>query len=240
MDLWRACLFRLLRLTLFSLVLCFSYAAARSADICILSNICDLLEGFMFMNLPNKITVSRIILIPIFLILMLAPFNWGTIKLPGTELETAHFIGALIFIIASVTDWVDGYFARKYSLVTNFGKFLDPLADKLLVSAALIVLVEMQLAPSWIVIIIISREFAVTGLRLVLAGSGEVVAANMLGKIKTWTQIIAVSSLLLGNIFFEALGFPFADIALWVALFFTVWSGLEYFQKNRAVFKNSI
>ncbi|WP_062105013.1 CDP-diacylglycerol--glycerol-3-phosphate 3-phosphatidyltransferase [Bacillus niameyensis] len=192
------------------------------------------------MNLPNKITVSRIILIPVFLILMLIPFNWGTVKLPGTELETAHFIGALIFIFASVTDWVDGYFARKYSLVTNFGKFLDPLADKLLVSAALIVLVEMQLAPSWIVIIIISREFAVTGLRLVLAGSGEVVAANMLGKIKTWTQIIAVSSLLLGNIFFEAIGFPFADIALWVALFFTVWSGLEYFQKNRAVFKNSI
>lgn len=191
------------------------------------------------MNLPNKITVSRILLIPVFLVLMLVPFNWGNIQLPGTELETAHFIGALIFIFASVTDWVDGYFARKYQLVTDLGKFLDPLADKLLVSAALIVLVEMQLAPSWIVILIISREFAITGLRLILAGTGEVVAANMLGKIKTWTQIIAISALLLHNVFFEAIGIPFADIALWVALFFTIWSGFDYFQKNWAVFKNS-
>lgn len=192
------------------------------------------------MNLPNKITVSRILLIPIFLILMLVPFDWGTIDLPGTTLEISQFCGALLFIFASVTDWVDGYLARKHKLVTNFGKFLDPLADKLLVSAALIVLVEMQLAPSWIVIIIISREFAVTGLRLVLAGSGEVVAANSLGKIKTWTQIVAISSLLLGNVFFEAIGFPFDIIALWVALFFTVWSGWDYFQKNYSVFKNSM
>ncbi len=106
------------------------------------------------MNLPNKITVSRILLIPVFLIFMLVPFRWGIIQLPGTEIELSHLIGALIFIIAAVTDWVDGYFARKYELVTTLGKFLDPLADadKLLVSAALIVLVEMQLAPSWIVI----------------------------------------------------------------------------------------
>lgn len=192
------------------------------------------------MNLPNKITVFRILLIPVFLILMLVPFPWGTISLPGVELETENFIGALIFIFAATTDWVDGYFARKYQLVTNFGKFLDPLADKLLVSAALIVLVEMNLAPSWIVIVIISREFAVTGLRLILADKGEVVAANMLGKIKTWTQIIAVSALLLENVFFEAIHFPFATIALWVALFFTIWSGCDYFYKNREVFKNSL
>lgn len=170
---------------------------------------------------------------------MLVPFHWGIVQLPGTEIKLAHLIGALIFIIAAVTDWVDGYFARKYELVTTLGKFLDPLADKLLVSAALIVLVEMQLAPSWIVIIIISREFAVTGLRLVLAGSGEVVAANMLGKIKTWTQIIAISALLLNNIFFEAIGFPFALIALWVAMIFTIWSGYEYFYKNRKALLNS-
>ncbi|MCR2820648.1 CDP-diacylglycerol--glycerol-3-phosphate 3-phosphatidyltransferase [Lederbergia panacisoli] len=191
------------------------------------------------MNLPNKITVARVILIPLFLLLMLVPFNWGRVSLPGTELELSHLIGALIFILASITDWVDGYYARKHNLVTNLGKFLDPLADKLLVSAAFIVLVEMHLAPSWIVIVIISREFAVTGLRMILSGTGEVVAANMLGKIKTWTQIIAISLLLLHNVFFEAIGFPLDTIALWVALFFTVWSGYEYFYKNRAIFKNS-
>lgn len=191
------------------------------------------------MNLPNKITVSRILLIPVFMILMLVPFNWGEINFLGTLIPTAHLLGALLFIIASITDWVDGYLARKYSLVTNLGKFLDPLADKLLVSAALIVLVEMGLAPSWIVIIIISREFAVTGLRLILAGTGEVVAANMLGKIKTWAQIVAISLLLLYNAPFEAIGFPLAHITLWIAMIFTVWSGYDYFAKNKDVFKNS-
>lgn len=191
------------------------------------------------MNLPNKITISRIFLIPVFLILMLVPFNWGTIKLPGTEMEVAHFIGALVFIFASVTDWVDGYFARKHNLVTNVGKFLDPLADKLLISTALIVLVELNMAPSWIVVLIISREFAVTGLRAILANEGEVVAANMLGKIKTWTQIIAISALLLHNTIFELISIPFDMIALWVALFFTLWSGWDYFYKNRHVFIHS-
>lgn len=191
------------------------------------------------MNLPNKITVSRIILIPLFLIVMLAPFNWGDIYLLGVYLPVTHLVGALIFIIASTTDWIDGYYARKLNLVTNTGKFLDPLADKLLVSAALIVLVELKYAASWIVIVIISREFAVTGLRLLLAGEGEVVAANMLGKIKTWAQIIAISALLLHNVFFEMISFPFADIALWVALIFTIWSGWDYFAKNSHVFKNS-
>src|SRR5690348_13677627 len=128
------------------------------------------------MNLPNKITISRIFLIPIFLIIMLVPFSWGEVTLLGTTLPVTDLVGALVFIFASATDWVDGHYARKYNLVTNLGKFLDPLADKLLVSAALIVLVEMGVAPSWIVIVIISREFAVTGLRLVLAGGGEVVA----------------------------------------------------------------
>ncbi|PWW27296.1 CDP-diacylglycerol--glycerol-3-phosphate 3-phosphatidyltransferase [Cytobacillus oceanisediminis] len=191
------------------------------------------------MNLPNKITVSRIMLIPIFLLVMLVPFSWGEVVLLGAELPVTHLVGALIFIVASVTDWVDGYYARKYNLVTNLGKFLDPLADKLLVSAALIVLVELGLAPSWIVIIIISREFAVTGLRLVLAGEGEVVAANQLGKIKTWAQIVAISALLLHNIIFEMASIPFDDIALWVAMFFTIWSGWDYFAKNKQAFINS-
>ena len=191
------------------------------------------------MNVPNKITISRIFLIPIFLIIMVVPFSWGEITLLGSSMPVTHFVGALIFILASTTDWIDGYYARKYNLVTNLGKFLDPLADKLLVSAALIVLVELKLAPSWIVIVIISREFAVTGLRLVLAGEGEVVAANMLGKIKTWTQIVAISLLLLHNIIFEMISIRFDIIALWVALFFTVWSGLDYFVKNKEPFLNS-
>jgi CDP-diacylglycerol--glycerol-3-phosphate 3-phosphatidyltransferase len=193
------------------------------------------------MNIPNKITVSRILLIPLFLIIMLAPFDWGNMNLLGANLPVTHFVGALIFIIASSTDWIDGHYARKYNLVTNMGKFLDPLADKLLVSAALIVLVEINdvYAPSWIVIIIISREFAVTGLRLLLAGEGEVVAANMLGKIKTWTQIIAISSILLHNFIFVMIPFRFDIVSLWVALFFTVWSGWDYFAKNSHVLKNS-
>ncbi|MEH6940432.1 CDP-diacylglycerol--glycerol-3-phosphate 3-phosphatidyltransferase [Bacillus sp. JJ722] len=191
------------------------------------------------MNLPNKITVSRIFLIPVFLIVMLVDFNWGDLSIGGYEMPVAHLVGALIFIFASVTDWIDGHLARKHNLVTNLGKFLDPLADKLLVSAALIVLVELGSAPSWIVIVIISREFAVTGLRLILAGTGEVVAANMLGKIKTWTQIIAIAALLLHNLPFEFIKFPFATIALWISMFFTVWSGWDYFAKNKEVFKNS-
>lgn len=191
------------------------------------------------MNIPNQITISRILLIPLFLIIMLVPFNWGEMTLLGATMPVTHFVGALLFIIAASTDWVDGYYARKYNLVTNLGKFLDPLADKLLVSAALIVLVELNYAASWIVIIIISREFAVTGLRLILAGTGEVVAANMLGKIKTWTQIVAISALLLHNIIFEMVNFPFDQVALYVALIFTIWSGVDYFVKNKEVFKNS-
>lgn len=191
------------------------------------------------MNIPNKITISRILLIPIFLVLMLVDFSLGSVTFGTVELSIEHLIGTAIFIFAAVTDWVDGYYARKYNLVSNLGKFLDPLADKLLVSSALIVLVEFGLAPSWMVIIIISREFAVTGLRLVLAGEGEVVAANMLGKIKTWTQMVAIVALLLQNVPFSYISFPFADLALWVALIFTVWSGVDYFIKNKHAFTHS-
>jgi len=193
------------------------------------------------LNLPNKITLSRIFLIPIFLIIMLVPFSWGDLSLGDYSLPVTHFVGALLFIIASTTDWIDGYYARKYNMVTNLGKFLDPLADKLLVSAALIVLVDLDLmyGQSWIAIVIISREFAVTGLRLVLAGTGEVVAANQLGKIKTWAQIVAISALLLHNFPFAMISLPFANIALWIALIFTIWSGYDYFAKNKDVFVNS-
>lgn len=185
------------------------------------------------MNIPNRITISRILLIPVFMIVMLVDFNWGDMTLFGAEMPVSHFIGGMIFIIASLTDWIDGYYARKYNLVTTFGKFLDPLADKLLVSAALIILVELGFAASWIVIIIISREFAVTGLRLVLAGEGEVVAAGNLGKIKTTAQILAIAALLLHNTIFALFNIPFGEIMLYIALIFTVWSGWDYFYANR-------
>lgn len=191
------------------------------------------------MNIPNRITLSRILLIPIFLILMLVPFEWGELDFLGARIPLAHLLGALLFILAASTDWIDGHYARKHNLVTNLGKFLDPLADKLLVTAALITLVEMQVVPSWMAFIIIFREFAVTGLRLVAAGEGEVLAAGQLGKIKMWTQIVALSALLLYNIPFAAIGFPFDQVALWVAVFFTVISGWDYFSKNKEVLLKS-
>lgn len=190
------------------------------------------------MNLPNKITISRIILIPIFMFIMIVP-DWGTFKFWGMSLEISHFIATLIFIIASVTDWIDGYIARKNNLVTNLGKFLDPLADKLLVGTALIVLVDLHLVSTWITAAIIAREFAVTGMRLVLAGEGEVVAAAMLGKIKTWVQIIAVCICLLHNVPFEAIRLPMDQISMYTALFFTLWSGWDVFWVNRQTFLNS-
>lgn len=191
------------------------------------------------MNIPNRITLSRIILIPIFIILLSVPFNWGEWQIGDSQLPVSHFIAALLFIIAAATDWVDGYYARKYDLVTNLGKFLDPLADKLLVSAALILLVEMGAAPAWVVILIISREFAVTGLRLVASGEGIVLAASNMGKLKTATQMIAIAALLLHNFPFSYIGFPFGTIMLYIALFFTVLSGYDYFVKNWHVMRSS-
>ncbi|HEY4531549.1 MAG TPA: CDP-diacylglycerol--glycerol-3-phosphate 3-phosphatidyltransferase [Kurthia sp.] len=192
------------------------------------------------MNIPNRITVSRICLIPIFVLVMVLDFGWGDITLLGATMPIEHLVGGIIFIVASLTDWIDGHYARKHNLVTNMGKFLDPLADKLLVSAAFILLIEISdKVPAWIIIVIISREFAVTGLRLICAEQGEVVAANQLGKIKTWAQIMAITLLLLHNVIFEMWNFPADIIMLWVALVFTVWSGIEYFWLNRRVLLES-
>lgn len=191
------------------------------------------------MNLPNKITLSRICLIPVFIIILSIPLDLGAWNIGPTDLPITHFIAALIFIIASTTDWLDGYIARKYQLITNMGKFLDPLADKLLVSAAFILIVELGLAPAWVVILIISREFAVTGLRLVAAGEGIVLAASKMGKLKTVSQILAIILLLLHNFPFSYIGLPIDIILLYIALILTVWSGVEYFVKNWHVMRDS-
>lgn len=191
------------------------------------------------MNVPNKITISRIFLIPIFMIFLLAPLDFGVLVFDEAEIPLNQFIALIIFIVASCTDWVDGYYARKYDLVTNFGKFLDPLADKLLVTAAFISLVELELAPAWMVIIILSREFAVTGIRLIAASDGAVLAAGQLGKIKMWIQIIAICALMLRNFPFNYISIPFADISLWAALIITVISGWDYFVKNKDIILKS-
>ncbi len=169
------------------------------------------------------------------MIFLLAPLNFGLLSFAGHELPVAHLVGALLFILAASTDWLDGYYARKYNLVTNFGKFLDPLADKLLMTAALIALVELMLLPAWIAILIISREFAVTGIRLVAAADGQVIAASNLGKWKTVFQIIAVSALMLHNLPFEIVGIPFATITVWIATVLTIISGWDYFVKNKHI-----
>jgi CDP-diacylglycerol---glycerol-3-phosphate 3-phosphatidyltransferase len=187
------------------------------------------------MNIPNQITISRILLIPIFMIFLLIDFNWGSLGILGAEVPVSHFIAAIIFIVAAGTDWLDGYYARKYNLVTNMGKFLDPLADKLLITAAFVGLVGLDMFPAWAAVVILSREFAVTGLRLVASGSGEVIAASIWGKWKTVSQIVAAAAVLLHNPVFALAGIPFDLIMIYTAVILTVFSGVDYFIKNKHV-----
>ena len=173
------------------------------------------------MNLPNKLTIGRILIVPVFIILLMYGY---------------YHISAVIFILASLTDMFDGMIARKYNLVTNFGKIMDPLADKILVAAAFICLVELGDVAAWMVVVILAREFAVTGLRTVAAAQGVVIAAGATGKLKTILQMIAVPALLLQNWPFQMVGFPFAQIMLWISVIVTVISGIEYIIKNRKFF----
>lgn len=175
------------------------------------------------MNLPNKLTLARVIMIPFFVVFMLTDIGGSASK----------WIALALFIIASLTDLLDGHIARKYNLVTNFGKFMDPLADKLLVCSAMICLVEMGKLPAWIVIIIISREFIISGFRLIASDNGRVIAASYWGKFKTTFQMLMIC-LMIADI---AAIWLLTDIVMWVALVLTVVSLVDYLVKNKDVLK---
>lgn len=194
----------------------------------------------MQMNIANKLTVARMILIPVFVILMYIPNNFGAIDILGASIPVFQFIAGVTFAIASFTDYLDGHLARKLNLVTSFGEFFDPMADKLLVISALIMLTSQGRIPAWVVIIIISRELLVTGLRVLLAThSGKVMAAALPGKIKTFTQMFAILFYLFNDIGFTLLNIPIATILIYVCLIFTIYSGGEYFYQGRHVFLDS-
>ena len=185
------------------------------------------------MNLPNKLTVFRMILIVPFVILLLgghAGWGWFDAAFRGIEAYT-DYIALVIFVIASLTDMLDGKIARKYNLVTNFGKFMDPLADKLLVCSAMICLIDMDRIPAWIVIVIISREFIISGFRLVASDNHVVIAASYWGKFKTTFQMIMVI-LMIANI--QALNI-LTQIVMWIALALTIISLIDYIVKNKNV-----
>ena len=184
------------------------------------------------MNLPNKLTIFRVILIVPFVVLLLC--NHANVSWMAGISGWADYLALAIFVIASLTDLLDGHIARKYNLITNFGKFMDPMADKLLVCAAMICLVEMGRIPSWVVIIIISREFIISGFRLIASDNGRVLAASYWGKFKTTFQMIMVC-LMIANI--EALQL-LTDIVMWIALLLTVVSLADYLYKNKDVMKD--
>lgn len=179
------------------------------------------------MNLPNKLTLLRVLLIPVFLVLVYLSF-------PG------HLYAALaVFILASVTDFVDGHLARSRNLVTDFGKFMDPLADKLLVLSAMLWFVEVGIMPAWCLLIVVAREFAVSGLRMIAANNGKVIAAGMSGKVKTFSTMIGICLILLLRNGF--LGEPVTSyVNLFVVIVIvatTLYSGVEYFIQNKNVFQ---
>lgn len=177
------------------------------------------------MNLPNKLTVMRVILIPFFVFFLLAPYFEGY----------GNYIATAIFVVASLTDMLDGKIARKYNLVTNFGKFMDPLADKLLVCSAMICLIEKGTLAAWIVIVIIAREFIISGFRLIASDNGIVIAASYWGKFKTTFQMLMVIVLILDipNPVFQMIGM----ILTYIALILTVISLVDYIAKNKDVLK---
>ena len=174
------------------------------------------------MNTPNKLTVARMIMVPFLVIFLLT--GWGG--------EANRYISLALFAAASITDWFDGHLARKYNLITNFGKFMDPLADKLLVCSAMICMIELNCLPAWFVIIIIAREFIISGFRLIAAENGVVIAANYWGKFKTVSQMIMIILLILN---FEGIFVVLEQIFIWLSLALTVISLITYIWQNKSV-----
>lgn len=183
------------------------------------------------MNLPNKLTIFRVILIPFFLVALMVP-----------GIPAGKWIAVVIFIIASLTDFFDGRIARKQNLVTDFGKFMDPLADKLLVCSAMIALIELQRIPAWVVIVIIAREFVISGFRLIASDNGIVIAASYWGKFKTTFQMLMVILLIVNlseNFPAATTGITIAEqILIYVSLLLTIISLIDYLVKNRSVLAN--
>ena len=175
------------------------------------------------MNLPNTITMIRIALVPVFMIVALSGIPY------------ASFIATVIFTIASITDGLDGYIARKYNLVTNFGKFVDPLADKLLVTSALLIFVEMGIMPAWAVMLVISRDLIISSLRMLAAARGRVIQAVFSGKLKTTVHIICIILLML-NILPPSI----QTVAVWVMVIMSVYSCIDYMAKNIDILKDDI
>ena len=197
------------------------------------------------MNLPNKITLLRIALIPVFMIFAFPyPEFMQSISFPGISflVKYSDLIALILFVVAASTDAVDGHIARKYNLVTDFGKFLDPIADKLLVTAALLALMCVDKVYAWATMIILIREFIVTGLRLVAGTKGIVIAAGQLGKLKTVFQTAALSVLLAAPVFpagGEKIVYIIGDVLMGIAVLLTIVSGVEYIYKNRKVILES-
>ena len=177
------------------------------------------------MNLPNAITLARIFLVPLLVVVLLTKFEGK--QLFGVRHE---LVGAIIFAIAALTDWLDGYLARRRKQITTFGQLMDPLADKLLVTAAFVSIVQLGLAPAWMVAIILGREFLVTVLRSIASSRGVVIAASPLGKLKMAAEVTTILALILGHEFLPPL-FVVGIVALWVSLITAVVSGVDYYRR---------
>lgn len=193
------------------------------------------------MNLPNKLTLARMIAIPFFIACFYLP-EWTAFTLCGARILTKYLIAGAVFILAYITDTLDGRIARKYNMVTDIGKLMDPIADKLLTAACMVMLIGRDLMSVCdflmpiFTVIVLAREFTVSGMRLVAASRGVVMAAGVLGKIKTTLQSIALPMVLIGGPFFRAVGVPLDFIMMCAAMVMTLWSGLDYIVKNRNIF----